>query len=226
MNGTVLLDLDGTLADPREGIVACYRHALNALGHPCPTDEELERLIGPPLHDTLWSILGRDDPGRHAEALRLFRERFSTVGLFENELYDGIPDALEALRDLGLRLVLATSKPVVFARRIARHFDIDTSLDAIYGSELDGSLGKKAQLIAHIVEREGIDRSRAVMVGDRMHDCEGASANGVETIGVLWGYGSREELQSAGAAAICAQPRELAPAVAKLLGLRALEETR
>lgn len=218
MSGTVLLDLDGTLADPREGIVACYRHALAAVGHPCPPDSELERLIGPPLHETLPSLLGAG-ADRHADALRAFRERFSTVGIFENELYGEVPEALAALRALGLRLMLATSKPTVYARQIVAHFGLGGRLDAVYGSELDGTFGNKGDLIAHLIERERLDRSRSVMVGDRMHDCEAARANGVKTIGVLWGYGSLDELEAAGVVATCARPRDLPAAVARVLGL-------
>jgi phosphoglycolate phosphatase len=208
----VLLDLDGTLTDPREGIVGCIKHALNGLGHPCPTDKELERYIGPPLQVTFGAAFGAGSP-RIAEAIALYRERFAVTGLFENEVYPGIPEVLARLKQLGATLLIATSKPTVFAARIVEHFGIGEHIDEVFGSELDGTRSDKAELIAHILKAHAIDPAAACMVGDREFDMRGAAANKVRAIGALWGYGSREELLQSGAAALCEAPAQLPKAV-------------
>jgi len=124
-------------------------------------------------------------------------------------LYPGIPDALAALVDRGARLIVATSKPTIYAERIIEHFGLGGSIRAVYGSELDGTLSDKAGLIAHVLESERLSRAATSMVGDRSHDMIGARANEVIPVGVLWGYGSREELESSGASALCERPVEL-----------------
>ena len=204
----VLLDLDGTLTDPREGIVQCIKHALTGLGEPCPSDTELERYIGPPLHISFGAILGADSP-RTSTAIDLYRERFSATGIFENKIYPGIPAALRSLTELGAVLMVATSKPTSFAERILEHFGLSSHMRAIYGSELDGTRSDKAELIAHILKTQSMTPATTCMVGDREHDMMGANANGVFAVGALWGYGSRQELLDAGAAALCEEPREL-----------------
>ena len=201
----VLLDLDGTLADPREGIVRCIRYALNGLGEPCPSDVELERYIGPPLHHSFSAIFGPASP-KTARAVNLYRERFSATGIFENRLYPGIPAALRALKDLGAVVIVATSKPTTFAERIIEHFGLGKEIRAVYGSELDGTRSDKAELISHILGTQSLSAAATSMVGDREHDMIGANANGVFAVGALWGYGSRQELLGAGAAALCDQP--------------------
>ncbi len=186
----------------------CIQYALAALDERCPSEAELERYIGPPLHRAFEAILGAD-PARIARAVALYRERFSTVGIFENSIYPGIPSVLERLKGLGARLILATSKPTLFAERVVRHFGLDRHMDAIHGSELDGTRSNKAQLIAHVLEMESIAPAGSCMVGDREHDVRGAVANGVFPIGALWGYGSRRELVDAGAAALCEEPGDV-----------------
>lgn len=206
----LLLDLDGTLTDPARGIVGCIRHALDALAIEVQPGERLERFIGPPLRETFRELCGVERDAAYIErAVDLYRERFSTTGLYENEVYDGIPQCLARLRERTDTMHLATSKPAVYARRIVAHFELGDFLDGIYGSELDGRLGDKAELIAHILEREHFDPAATTMVGDRRHDVIGARANRVRSIGVLWGYGSREELQAAGADMLCPEPAEL-----------------
>ena len=205
----MLLDLDGTLTDPRVGIVGCIKHALAGVSATCPSDAELERYIGPPLRDTFAQILGRDE-AQIAVAMRLYRERFAAIGMFENEVYPDIPLALGALQRLGARLVVATSKPKVYAERIIEHFGLGDYFRAIYGSELDGTRANKNELISHLLQAEGISPATAYMVGDRAHDMIGARANGVCAVGALWGYGSREELVAAGAIAVCERPGDLA----------------
>lgn len=204
----VLLDLDGTLTDPREGIVRCMRHSLTSLGEPCPSDAELERYIGPPLHLSFAAILGSGSP-KVAQAIEAYRDRFSVTGIFENKLYPGIPAALRSLKELGATLIVATSKPATFAERIVVHFGLAHDITAVFGSELDGTLSDKGELIAHVLERRAIAPADTYMVGDREHDIRGARANRVSAIGALWGYGSRDELVDAGAVALCEQPEHL-----------------
>ena len=202
----VLLDLDGTLTDPREGIVACLRHALVGTGIECPSDSELERYIGPPLQESLRELIGANDPGSCEMALSLYRERFTTVGMFENAVYPAIPSALSSLRGLGAKLFVATSKPQEFAERIIQHFRLDNYFTAIYGSDLSGTRSDKAELISHILKAESLSAKTTHMVGDRKYDVIGARANDVRAIGALWGYGTREELVAAGATALCEEP--------------------
>jgi phosphoglycolate phosphatase len=204
----VLLDLDGTLTDPREGIVQCIKHALTGLDEPCPADTVLEGYIGPPLQSSFGAVFGPGSP-KIAKAIDLYRERFSTKGIFQNRLYPEIPGALSALRRRGARLIVATSKPTVFAERIIAHFSLGSYISAIYGSELDGTRSDKAELISHILKAESISPAATFMVGDRAHDMIGAKANGIVGIGALWGYGGRQELIDGGAAALCARPSEL-----------------
>ncbi|HXK23812.1 MAG TPA: HAD hydrolase-like protein [Myxococcota bacterium] len=204
----LLLDLDGTLTDPRDGITRSLAHALEALGAPVPDAATLARCIGPPLRDAFAELLPDPSPVRIESAVTRYRERFDRVGWRENRVYDDVPDFLDALRARGLRTLLATSKPRVFALRIARHFGFEPALDAIYGSELDGRLGHKAELVAHVLAQEGLARERAVMLGDRRHDVEGARANGLRSLGVTYGYGDRAELSAAGATWICDDLRE------------------
>jgi phosphoglycolate phosphatase len=213
----ILFDLDGTLTDPREGIVACFKHALSELGQSCPSDSEFERYIGPPLYESFGELLGSTERRWINDAVGLYRDRFSSTGMFENAVYPGMEPALAALRDLGATLFVATSKAQVFAERIVEHFGLDRFFRAVYGSELDGARTNKADLIAHILRAESISPPSALMVGDRGHDVLGAKANGVFPIGALWGYGSREELVAAGATLLCQQPSMLSDAASSAL---------
>ena len=208
---TALFDLDGTLTDPQVGITTCIAHALSSLGEPVPGIEELRDWIGAPLHETFSRHLGSDD--RADEALRLYRARFSTKGLFENEPYAGISAALEAIAERADRLFVVTSKPRPFAEQIIEHFELAGFFERVYGSELDGRFARKTDLMEHVLARESIDASRAVMVGDRRYDIDAARAHRVHSIGVLWGFGDRPELQEAGADAICADVPALPAAV-------------
>lgn len=199
MRGFLFFDLDGTLTDPREGFVKCLRHALEGLGVSPPSDDELARLIGPPLHASMLHLLGPDHAHLVPEALELYRTRFRTEGMFENRVYAGIPGALRALQEAGWQLSVVTSKPWTFAVPILEHFALAQYFTRVYGSELSGELSDKGELIAHALRTEGISAQQAVMIGDRSHDIVGARANNVESRGVLWGYGTREELVGAGA---------------------------
>ena len=211
----LLFDLDGTLTDPKQGIVTCIRHALQCLDIEIATDIRLESYIGPPLRDTFRSLCGGDS--NVEAAVGYYRERFATVGLFENRVYDGIPRCLEQLRARAESIHLATSKPTIYAERIIQHFGLERFFDRIYGSELDGRLGDKTELIGHILKREKQTAANTIMVGDRSFDMVGARNNKVRAIGVLWGYGSETELDQAGAHQLCSHPAELSDHLTRYL---------
>ncbi len=204
----VFIDLDGTLTDPKPGITGCIQHALGKLGLPVPHADELTWCIGPPMQESLRSLAGTDQGGEMM--LLHYRERYARVGLFENEVYPGIPEALMALRVAGPRLYLATSKPRVYAERILDHFNLAGYFDRIFGSELDGTNVHKADLLRFALSETGENPAKALMVGDREHDAIGARAHGLSPIGVLWGYGSREELVAAGVERMLEKPTQLA----------------
>jgi len=193
----LLFDLDGTLTDPGDGIVACLRQAFETLGIPAPPESELLTFIGPPLQESFLKVLGTAQ--KADEALRVYRERYSTLGMFENVVYPGIDGVLTTLGALGFPLLVATSKPEVFATKILQHFGLARHFKAIYGAALSGERSKKADLLTHIVQQQGLDPRSAIMIGDRSHDILAGQGLGMKTIGVLWGYGSRDELVESGA---------------------------
>jgi phosphoglycolate phosphatase len=219
MTRVVLFDLDGTLTDPRAGIVRTLRHALERLARPCPPDDVLTACIGPPLRSTFATLLAASDRLLIERAMELYRERYATVGLYENEVYEDVPAMLEVTASGG-PLFVATSKPAVFAERILRHFALDHYFQGVYGPELDGRLDDKTELLAHLLATERVAGLDTIMVGDRHADVAAAHANGARAIGALWGYGSRDELLGAGADALCAKPGELAACLARLAGAR------
>jgi phosphoglycolate phosphatase len=204
----ILFDLDGTLTDPRDGIVECIKHGLSMLGEPSPPDSELEKLIGPPLHGSFMRLLSGDSTRADA-AVQAYRERFSALGMFENAVYEGIPEVLEWLGASGVQLYVATSKPQVFAERILDHFELARYFRAIFGSHLSGALSDKGELIGYVLEKADLRSADTMMVGDREHDVRGARLNRVLPVGVLWGYGSRDELIAAGAEHLLEKPRQL-----------------
>jgi phosphoglycolate phosphatase len=210
----LLFDLDGTLSDPFHGITKSIQHALRSMGLDVPAAEDLRWCIGPPLHDSFHVLLEGTDPKLFAETLAHYRERYSTIGLFENELYSGIVDCLRELSQEGHSLRIATSKPTVFAKRIIDHFELTQYFNSVNGSELDGIRSDKTQLISHIVERDQLNPKDVIMVGDRKFDMIGANNNGIPAIGVLWGFGSIDELQAAGARK-CVAKAALLPAAIK-----------
>nr|WP_206370944.1 HAD hydrolase-like protein [Solimonas marina] len=211
-----MLDLDGTLTDSEDGIIRSMAYALRTMGRPVPDDAALRRLIGPPTFETFGLLIG-DDPAAIDDAVRHYRERFAYVGLFENRVYDGVPAMLDALRAMGCRLLLATSKPHVYARRIVAHYGLDAWLDGLYGAELDGTRADKPALIAHLLAHEPVDAARALMVGDRKHDILGARANGIRSCSARWGYGEASEIDAAAPDFRCAAPAELPPLVRRLI---------
>ncbi|MBI6851358.1 HAD family hydrolase [Pseudomonas cichorii] len=189
----ILFDLDGTLTDPRLGITRSIQFALAKLGIDEPDITRLEHFIGPPLLQAFMQFYDMDE-ARAWEALTLYRERFKVTGLYENQVFDGVPELLEALAGQGRTLYIATSKPWVFAREIARHFDFAKYFKVIYGSELDGTRTDKVELIAHLLEQEGLDPKQTLMIGDRKHDLIGGLRNGLDVAAVGYGFGSHEEL--------------------------------
>jgi phosphoglycolate phosphatase len=205
----LLFDLDGTLTDPKLGIVRCLRHALDGLARDCPSDDVLATFIGPPLRGTFSTLLESEDKGLIEKAMSLYRERFAETGIYENQLYEGVTDMLRSLKHAASALFVATSKPAVFAERIVKHFGIDHHFAGIYGPDLDGRLDSKTDLLAHLLATERIPAASAVMVGDRAADIVAAKANGIRSIGALWGYGSKAELSDAGADLFCQAPQEL-----------------
>lgn len=209
----LLFDLDGTLTDNYLGIARSIRYALERLGVEPPDEAVLRRCVGPPLRTTFAALLASDDPASVEQAVALYRERFADLGWRENVVYAGIPEALAALAAQGRRMVLCTSKPEIYARRIVTLFGFTEFLSGVYGADLHGRFDDKALLLAHLVEREGLDATRAVMVGDRHHDVRAARLNGARAVGVLWGYGSEEEL--AGADARVREPAELVEALGR-----------
>ena len=212
--GALLVDLDGTLTDPAEGIIGCFRLALETLGRIAPPAAELHWIIGPPLRGCFAEALnGEGDP---EEALKIYRGRYSTDGLFEAFVYDGVKETLGELRAAGTRLFLCTAKPLVFAERILGHFDLARHFEGSYGDELGGRFQDKADLIAHILERERLEAHDCCMWGDRKHDVLAAARHGIPTIGALWGYGGADELRAAGAAALCEAPLQVPAAVTAL----------
>jgi phosphoglycolate phosphatase len=178
------------------------RHAMNAIGRESPSDEALLRFIGPPTHDAFRELLGSADPELNTRTIAIYRERYATLGLFENSVYPGISEGLAALGEAGFTLWVVTSKPEVFANRIIDHFELRRHFKRVYGSELNGVRSHKGELIAHVLESEGLHGSGAWMIGDRLHDIRGAQQNALRSAGVLWGYGSRSELSDAGADAL------------------------
>ncbi len=195
----LFFDLDGTLTDSKPGIVASIRHALRAVGVEPPPDDEIARLIGPPTQDAFAHLLGTTDRASIDRAVQAYRERFTSVGMFENSVYPGVLDGLGALRAGGFDMWVVTSKPQVYARTIVEHFGLRGFFREVYGPDLSGVRSDKGELIAYIL---GVERRRPAdtwMIGDRMHDIVGAKKNGVRAAGVLWGYGSPEELRDAGA---------------------------
>ncbi|WP_295846722.1 HAD family hydrolase [Tardiphaga sp.] len=205
---TVFFDLDGTLTDPKIGITRSIQYALAKFDVPIPTPDELTWCIGPPLHANFKALLGCGDSDAD-RAIAFYRERFGDIGLFENALYAGVEETLTEVAAPGRRLFVATSKPHVYADRIIDHFGLRRHFERVFGSELDGTRVHKTELLRYALDETSTESSRAIMIGDRQHDIIGAANNGIGTIGVLYGYGSRAELVEAGAGQLCATPGDI-----------------
>jgi len=217
---TLFFDLDGTLSDPSEGITRSVQHALQCLGRSYPDQSELQRYIGPPLRWTFPRLLGTEDNDLVEAAIAHYRQRYETVGLFENVVYPGIPETLEQLRRDGYRLYVVTSKPTVYADRIIRHFGMDRFFTEVYGPELDGRFDEKRELVAFILHKLALDPTRTIMIGDRARDVESGRTNGTRTIGVTYGFGTVEEIAAAAPDGICPRPDDVYPTVLNVSGRR------
>ena len=203
----VLFDLDGTLTNPKEGITKCVQYALRRFGieREC---EELISFIGPPLKEKFMEYASLSEKDG-IKAVEIYRERFAPIGLFENELYDGILQLLENLKKQGKVLAIATSKPTVFAEKISEKFGIAPYITLLEGSELDGRNTDKALVIKNAMQKLGAHKENTIMVGDREHDVIGARKNGIDCLGVSYGYAADGELEKSGALKIADTPYEL-----------------
>ena len=209
----ILFDLDGTLTDPKEGITKSVQHALAHFGIAVDDLDSLIPFIGPPLTDSFEMFYGFTHE-QALEGVRVYREYFTQRGWRVNQEYAGVREVLWALKTAGFSLSVATSKPEVFALRILDYFHLTDYFDVVGGADLDGTRIRKADVIRYTLGRAGVSQSgqaleQVAMVGDREHDILGAKAVGIESVGVLYGYGSREELEAAGADALAEQPGDL-----------------
>ena len=205
----ILYDLDGTLTDSARGIVNSFKYCLGELGITGWDDRSLLKFVGPPLRESFGVYLGMDEKGVD-EAITIYRTYYADKGIFENSVYDGVREALERLRQAGYIQAVATSKPEVYAKKILEKFELSEYFKDICGIPLGDESMTKAQVIEQSMERLGIsDKTEVVMVGDRDYDIKGAHKNGIPCIGVTYGYGSREELESAGADEIVESPGEI-----------------
>lgn len=204
----IFFDLDGTLTDPQEGITNSVAYALSKFGVEVADKTALRRFIGPPLIGAFREYYGFSQENAE-KALAYYREYFAPKGIFENAVIEGIPELLSVLKKQGKRLYLATSKPEPFAIQILKHFALDGYFDGIYGSTMDETRTQKDAVIAYALTESGADKDGTVMVGDRHHDVDGAKKNDMKSVGVLFGYGSREELLGAGADDIAETVEEL-----------------
>jgi phosphoglycolate phosphatase len=204
----IFFDLDGTLTDPAEGITKSVQYALAKFGIESELDP-LRSFIGPPLHHSFMRAYGFDEP-QARQAIAHYREYFSDRGIYENRMFDGIPGLLNRLREGGAALCVVTSKPAVFAQQVVNHFSIAPYFDTVVGPGLDLADAEKAVLVSRAIQRyEMRDATEFVMIGDREHDILGATANGVDSVGVTYGAGSREELHAARATHVVHSVEEL-----------------
>jgi phosphoglycolate phosphatase len=216
--GFVFLDLDGTLIDSQPGILASCLAALRALGHQPDENLDIRPAIGPPLDDSMQVLLQPYGDDRVAEAVAAYRQHYGEIGVFESELYPGIGSSLEQMQQAGLQIYLATSKREIFARRILEHLELAACFNGIHGSVPGGELDHKPELLAHILAEHDLNPAHGVMVGDRRYDIVGAHAVGMRGLGVLWGYGSRDELETAGADQLVTSTADLARTVISIVG--------
>jgi len=207
---TILFDLDGTLTDPKPGITRCIQHVLERFGRAVPEPESLCWCIGPPLRQSLGKLLETEDPAVIERAYLTYRERFGVKGKYENTVYPGVVPALQSIRAQGYRMCVASSKPRVYVEDIVGHFKLAPFFNAVYGSELDGRLTHKEDLVAFVLAAERLAPRKTLMVGDREHDILGGKKHGTWTAAVTYGYGTRAELLAAGADFTFDAPADLA----------------
>lgn len=212
----ILLDLDGTITNPAEGITKCFEYALNHFGIEVESRAQLEQFIGPPLRQSFKEGFGFDDE-KATEAVAKYRERFTPTGMYENEVYPGMEEALQSLKEAGKVLIVATSKPEHMAKKILEHFHLDGYFDDICGSCDDAKRNEKDEVIRYALEKHDItDLDDVLMVGDRKFDVVGAAKCGLKCMGVLYGFGDRAELEQAGAAYIAETVEDMARIIVSL----------
>lgn len=205
---TAIFDLDGTITDSGPGIMNAIRYAVKKRGLPDVSEEVLRSFIGPPLKEQFRSVFGlSDDEGTIMVAT--YREYYGEKGIFENRVYDGVPEVFQKLQEAGVRILMATSKPGKYAKQIAEHFGFAKYFDFIGGACMDGRRTDKHDVIEYVIDSCKVCRENTVMIGDRRHDMIGASKAGIRSIGVLYGYGSRDELEKAGADMIAVTPDDI-----------------
>lgn len=209
MAHAVLLDLDGTISDSRPGIEACFRSMLAELGHDPAAVGDVTWAVGPPIGVAVRALLEKYGDDRVEQGISVYRARYDAVGIYNCSVYPGIADMLTFLWDAGRRLCVATSKRRDFAERVVDYLNIRDYLPKVYGALPGGGLDDKSDLLAEILRVEAYDPATTIMVGDRRHDIHAARANGLRSIGVLWGYGGQAELQAAGADLLAATPAEV-----------------
>ena len=209
MKHILFFDLDGTLTDSAEGIINCVKYALHKQNHPCPSDDILRGFIGPPLMESFQGITGMTYE-QAVQAVTDYRERYARIGLFENRAYDGIATLLDTVKRSGKRLFVVTSKPEVYSVQILERFGLSPYFEQICGATLDGRISSKDEVVNLALERAGHpDPSDVEMIGDRLHDVEGARKYGISCTYVLYGFGSRPEAEKHHAAHIAATVDEL-----------------
>ena len=204
-----LFDLDGTLTNSGPGVMDCVARALAGMGLPVPPKTTLRRFIGPPLFQSFTTLCGLS-PEQADKAIRRFRELYDNGGIFNNSVYDGIPEALTALRAAGLRLAVATSKPGPMAKVVLEHYDLARYFDDVSAADESERGGGKEKLIRPVLEHAGCEPGRAVMIGDTKFDAAGARNAGTDFLGVLYGFGTEEELRREGARRFARTPAEIA----------------
>lgn len=206
-----VFDLDGTITDSGTGIMNAIRYAIEKKKFAEPPEKVMRSFIGPPLREQFQSVFGLDE-SESREMVELYRVYYEDRGIFENRVYDGVPEMLETLKNKGVTVLMATSKPEKYANVIAEHFGLLRYFDFIGGACMDGTRTAKDEVIGYVIEACGIseeERKQAVMIGDRRHDILGAKKTGLHSMGVLYGYGSREELEEAGAEEIVCLPCDI-----------------
>ena len=210
MYTAILFDLDGTLTDPREGILKSVQNALTEEGFVAPPIQELEWIIGPSLRESFATIANLNVTDERIERLMLrYRERFGPIGVYENHVFPEVPALLTTLREQNIRCFVATSKPTVYAEKIVTHFHLNHYFTKVLGSELDGTRENKAEIIQTLVEEFHLEPEKTLMVGDRKYDMIGAKKNNMHAAGVLYGFGSRAELLEAQADHLANSPIEI-----------------
>jgi phosphoglycolate phosphatase len=205
----ILLDLDGTLADSRPGIEASMRFMLAEMGHDPAVAGDVTWAVGPPIAWSITTLLAKYGDDRAANGIRIYRDRYSDVGLYDCKPFPGVTEMLEALHATGRPLCLATSKRRDYAERVVEYLGFSALIPTVYGALPGGGLDDKKDMIRELMRVEGYDPAGTVMVGDRLHDIEAAKANDLRSIGVLWGYGGREELERVGADRLAAAPADV-----------------